>query len=312
MSILVKNLWILKYAPTTIEDCIVPEAVKTRFRTFVETGTVPHLLLSGPAGTGKTTIAKVFTTVIDSELLIINSSISGNIDTLRTQIKDFASTMSFNGKRKYVLLDEADGLTDATQNALRGFMMEYIQNCGFILTANHPDWLTPEIRSRCSEIDFGDISSSWNQLAPVFMRRIVEILKAEDIPFDLAPLVSFVRSRWADYRRIILDLQSYADRVGRIDTGILARQTDVADLITAILSRSFPSVEQWLINFKGDYATIYRALYDDKAKLCPPSGYARLIPLLATYQFQHEFAADKYLNCIALISAIMNEVPLHG
>lgn len=315
MNTVEQHQWIMKYHPKTIDECILPASIKKRFQSFLKTRTVPHLLLTGPAGVGKTTVAKALAHDLDSDLLVINSSLYGNMETLRTDIIGFASSMAFNGNRKYVLLDEADATTRPMQLALRVAMQDYIENCGFILTANYPDMIAAELHSRCSLIEFGAVSDSWAELAGPLIVRLKFILDAENIPIKgLSVLVKFVKMRWADFRKILIDLNEYAKDHGEIDAGIFKTiDKDCFAIIDAIKRKSFADIEKALINTSQVmYVPLMRSIYDNRADLCQESSYPALIERLATYQYQHAFAADKFINTLACMASLMDGLRLHA
>lgn len=191
-------LFVEKYRPQRIEDCILPEALKNTLQAIVDSGTIPNLMFAGGAGTGKTTAARSLCAQLDCDSLVINGSMSGNIDTLRNEIKDFASTMSFSGGRKYVILDEADAISDVTQKALRNFMEEYSTNCGFILTCNFPQKIIEPLHSRCSMVNFTFPRAEMPKLAGAFMKRVITILEGEEIEFDKAAVAALISKHAPD------------------------------------------------------------------------------------------------------------------
>jgi DNA polymerase III delta prime subunit len=313
MPSLINQIWDEKYRPRRIADCVLPEPIKARLQSFVDTGTLPHLFLTGSAGIGKTTVARAIVHELGAEFLLVNASLHGNIDNLRTSITEFATSISFQGNRKFVILDEADYMNPtSTQPALRAFMQEFASNCGFILTANYPERVIPELHSRCSVISFAleDLAVAFRELAPAFIRRVVMILETEGVPFLLPVLVAFIRKRFPDFRKSLIDLQGYAAERGEINAGILSIPTPVDSLIAALRERAFEKYEHWLLTHTSviDSGMIYRLLYDNRNKICPIAQYPALIERLALYQFQHASVADRYINALACLSSIAEGV----
>jgi DNA polymerase III delta prime subunit len=219
-------LWVEKYRPRSIKECVLPQHLKDVFQAFVDQEQIPNLLLSGGPGIGKTTVARALLSQLDLDYLIINGSMNGNIDTLRTEIQQFASTVSFNGKRKYVILDEADYLNpQSTQPALRNFMEEFSNNCGFILTCNFKNRIIEPLHSRCSVVEFNITKKELSGLAPQFMRRIENILKMKGIKYDQKVIAELMMKHMPDWRRILNELQRYSV-TGSIDVGILTNMSD--------------------------------------------------------------------------------------
>ena len=215
-------LWVEKYRPHKVADTILPPSLQATFQQFVDDGSIPNLLLSGRAGVGKTTIARAMLDQLGCDYIVINGSMHGNIDTLRTDILNFASTVSFTGGRKYVILDEADYLNpNSTQPALRNFMEEYSKNCGFILTCNFKNKLIDPLISRCSVIDFVIPKEDKPKLAVKFYKRVQDILRAENVEFNPQAVAGVIEKHFPDWRRVLNELQRYA-ATGKIDTGILA------------------------------------------------------------------------------------------
>ena len=221
-------LWVEKYRPKSINDCILPDSLKQTFQEFVNQNNIPNLLLAGGPGVGKTTVAKAMLQEIDADYIVINGSMNGNIDTLRNEIKDFASTMSFTNKRKYVILDEADYLNpQSTQPALRNFMEEFSKNCGFILTCNFKNRIIEPLHSRCSVVEFNIPKPVRPKVASQFFKRVGDILNKENVEYNDKVLAKMVESYFPDFRRVINELQRYST-LGKIDTGILANTSDAS------------------------------------------------------------------------------------
>lgn len=298
-------LWVEKYRPKKISDCILTDDLKTTFQQFVDAGNIPNMLLSGGPGIGKTTVAKAMLEELGCDYIVINGSMNGNIDTLRTEIRNFASTVSFSGGRKYVILDEADYLNpSSTQPALRNFMEEYSSNCGFILTCNFKNRIIEPLQSRCTTIDFKDVGT---KQAALFLKRMVDILNNENVTFDQKVLVRIVQKYMPDWRRIINELQRYSVS-GNIDSGIFIDLDDAKFkvLMSALKDKKFADVRKWVgENSDTDanelYAKIYDALSDNLVENTIPS----VILTLAKYQYQSAFVASQEINTMACLIEIM-------
>ena len=303
-------LWVEKYRPRTIADTILPEELKTTFQKFVDEGNIPNMLLTGRAGVGKTTVARALLDQLDADYIVINGSMHGNIDTLRTDILNFASTVSFSGGRKYVILDEADYLNpNSTQPALRNFMEQYSKNCGFILTCNFKNKLIEPLWSRTSVIDFIIPKQEKPRLAAKFYRRVVDILGTEQVEFDPKAVAGVIEKHFPDWRRVLNELQRYA-ATGRIDTGILVNFQDESfkTLVGYLRNKEFTNVRKWVgENSDIDTATFFRKFYDTAHDLMDSSSIAHLVLILAKYQYQAAFVADHEINIAACLTEIMVE-----
>ncbi|MBC8442791.1 MAG: AAA family ATPase [Proteobacteria bacterium] len=303
-------LWVEKYRPTTIDDCILPIAIKTTFKDMVKTGEMQNLLLSGGAGCGKTTIAKALCQEMDAEYIMINCSEDGNIDTLRTKIRNFASTVSMTGAKKVVILDEFDySNAQSTQPALRGFIEEFSNNCRFILTCNFKNRIIQPLHSRCTMIEFRIPSSEKPTLASEFLTRIKNILSEERIEYDEKVLVELVMKHFPDFRRILNELQRYSV-ANIIDVGILTQIGDVEikSLMSSIKTKDFKGVRKWAVeNLDNDQTQIFRKLYDSLSDNLQPASIPQAILLLAEYQYKSAFVADHEINLTACLTEIMME-----
>lgn len=301
-------LWVEKYRPKKISDTILPTNLKKTFQQFVDQGMVPNLLLSGAPGVGKTTVAKAMLDELECDYIVINGSMNGNIDTLRNEIKDFASTKSFSGTRKYVILDEADYLNaQSTQPALRNFMEEFSSNCGFILTVNIKNRVIAPLQSRCSVVDFKIEKSDAPALGMEFMKRIVHILKSENVEYDPAVIAQLITKHFPDFRRVINELQRYA-ATGKIDTGILSNFSDenFKKLIELVKSKSFTEIRKWVVdNSDVDPLIIMRKFYDGALNLATPSSAAEMVLILADYQYKAAFVVDQEINLVACLLEMM-------
>ena len=303
-------LWVEKYRPKKIEDCVLPNSTKAAFKQFVDNKEIPNLLLCGTAGTGKTTAAKAMLEEIGCDYIVINGSMNGNIDTLRTEIKNFASTVSFTNSRKYVILDEADYLNpNSTQPALRNFMEEYSKNCGFILTCNFKNRIIEPLHSRCSVIEFKITNTEKPKIASCFFKRVCNILKTENVEFDEKVIAEVITKHFPDFRRVLNELQRYS-AVGKIDTGILANQfdTNIKTLLNHMKKKSFKDVRIWVSeNSDMDSSEFFRAVYDNANEIVKPQSLPQLIVTLADYQYKNAFVADQEINIMACLIEIMSE-----
>ena len=259
------QLWVEKYRPSRIKDCILPEDLKNTFTEFVDKSYVPNLLLTGGPGVGKTTVARAMLEECGFDYIIINGSMNGNIDTLRTDIKNFASTVSLTGSRKYVILDEADYLNpQSTQPALRNFMEEYSKNCGFILTCNFRNRIIQPLHSRCSVIEFKINGNDKPIAAKNFMERICKILDQEKVTYEKKVIATLITKHFPDWRRVINELQRYGAS-GHIDPGILVNLSDdnFKTLMTCLKEKKFKEVRKWVgQNSDIEPTVVYRKLYD--------------------------------------------------
>ena len=303
-------LWVEKYRPKTISDTILPDELKQTFQQFVDQDNIPNLLLSGGPGVGKTTIARAMCEQLNVDYIVINGSMNGNIDTLRTEIKDFASTISFTGNRKYVILDEADYLNpQSTQPALRNFMEEYSKNCGFILTCNFKNRIIDPLHSRCSVIEFKINGKDKASMASQLFKRVKAILSDENVSYDQKTLAELITLYFPDFRRVINELQRYS-ATGSIDSGILANHSsNIQDLVGILKSKKFVDMRKWIADHKDiDTAQLYRQLYDNASQYVKPQSIPQLVVTLADYQYKAAFVADHEINNVACMTELMMEV----
>ena len=297
-----------KYRPRTVDACILPERLKKVFQEFIDTGNIPNLLLTGTAGVGKTTVALAMCSELGISNLFINSSEERGIDTLRTKIKGFASTFSFKGRRKVIILDEADYITPEAQAALRGAMEEFSQNCTFILTCNFKSRLIDAIHSRCSVIDFTLNADEKPKIAALLLNRISEILHSEKIVFDKAVIVEIIKKFFPDFRRTLNEIQRYSCN-GNIDVSVLSQINNVRnlnDLITFLKDKNFGEMRKWVVvNSDIDPARIYRKIYDGLYDYLKPESIPQAVIILARYQYQSAFVADQEINLVACLTEMM-------
>ena len=304
-------LWVEKYRPKTVKDCILPKKLKDTFQEFVKDKHIPNLILSGSAGTGKTTIAKAMVEQIGSTWMMINGSEESGIDVLRTKIKNFASTVSLEGGRKYIILDEADYLNpQSTQPALRGFMEEFHKNCGFILTCNYKNRLIDPLQSRCSNIDFTIRNGERVKLADKFYKRVLDILKDEKIQFNPPAVAELITAHFPDWRRVLNELQRYSAS-GQIDAGILINisNENIKELMTFVKNKEFTNVRKWIVNnLDNDSTRIFRTIYDSLYDTIDHSTIPHAVVILGDYQYKSAFVADQEINLLACMTELMSQV----
>ena len=301
-------LWVEKYRPQKIDDCVLPESLKQTFREYITQGELPNFLFCGTAGVGKTTVAKALCNEIGAEYLMINGSEESGIDTLRTKIKGFASTISLTDAKKVVILDEADYLqANSTQPALRAFIEEFANNCRFILTCNFKNRIIEPIHSRCSVIEFKIDNKEKQEIAATFFKRATAILKQEGVEFDQKVVVELVMKHFPDYRRILNELQRYSVS-GKIDSGILVNmsQESFKDLIKLMKDKNFTEVRKWVAkNSDSDTVALFRELYDSASNTIEANSIPQMVLVLADYQYKAAFVADHELNIMAALTEIM-------
>jgi DNA polymerase III delta prime subunit len=303
-------LWVEKYRPKTVEETILPVDLKAVFQQFVDQKNIPNLILSGSAGVGKTTIARAMLEQLECDYIVINGSMNGNIDTLRNEILNFASTVSLQGGRKYVILDEADYLNaNSTQPALRNFMEEFSRNCGFILTCNFKNRIIEPLHSRCSVVDFKIGKKDMAKLAMQFMKRVNIILETESIKYDKAVVAQVIQKHFPDWRRVLNELQRYA-ATGSIDSGILANMQEISikELVDLLRDKNFTEIRKWVAsNIDLDQNEIYRKLYEQASNFLEATGVAQLVLIVAKYQYQAAFSANPEINLVACLTEIMKD-----
>ena len=303
-------LWVEKYRPRKIEDCILPDALKATFQEFVNKKEIPNLLLCGTAGVGKTTIAKALCEEIGCDYIVINGSDEGRmIETFRIKIKNYGSSMSLSGGRKVIIIDEADYMNaDSVQPALRGAIEEFASNCSFIFTCNFKNRIIDPIHSRCTVIDVKP-NGSKAKMATQFFKRVEWILNQEAVTYDKQVVAAVITKHFPDNRRILNELQRYSAG-GTIDKGILASVSDVqlTELINSLKGKDFAGCRKWVTNnLDNEQTRIFRGLYDNLYELLKPGSVPQLVLILAKYQYQAAFVADHEINLIACLTEIMVE-----
>jgi replication factor C small subunit len=305
-----ESLWVEKFRPKTIADCILPEEYKKTFQSYVDRKEIPHLILCGSAGVGKTTVAKALCDEVGCDFLMINGSDESGIDTFRMKIKNYASSMSLMGGKKVIIIDEADYLNpNSTQPAMRAAMEEFAHNCTFIMTCNYKNRLIEPLHSRCAVIEFRIRNEDKPKMASMFMKRAANILKEEKVPFEPAVLAEVVKKHFPDFRRVLNELQRYSAS-GKIDTGILANVADVslAELVKALKEQNFSGMRKWVAdNGNDDPVRLYRKIYDSLYDIMDKSTIPNAVLILARYQYQAAFCADQELNLTACLTEIMVE-----
>lgn len=301
-------LWVEKYRPQTIDECVLPESLKKTFREFIDSGELPNFLFCGSAGVGKTTVAKALCNEVGAEYLFINGSEESGIDVLRSKIKSFASSVSLTDAKKVVILDEADYLNpNSTQPALRGFIEEFSNNCRFIFTCNFKNRIIEPLHSRCAVIDFKIDSSEKPKIAAAFFKRVKNILETEGIESDPKVVAELVSKHFPDYRRVLNELQRYSVS-GVIDAGILVNVSDESyvELIKNMKAKNFTEVRKWVAkNSDVDSSEIFRKFYDKATDYLQPQSIPQLVLILADYQYKAAFVADAEINIMAALTEIM-------
>ena len=308
-TIAAEMLWSQRYRPQTVAETILPEKTIRAFQKFVDEKQIPNLLLAGSPGTGKTTAAIAMLRQLGCDYIIINGSMNGGIDTLRHEIANFASSVSFSGGRKYVIIDEADYLTPNTQAALRSFSEEFSKNCGFIFTCNFKNKIIAPLHSRFSYVDFSIEKTEKPKLAMQFFKRVIGILDKEGVDYDQKIVAKIIEKHFPDFRRVLNELQNYAAS-GRIDEGILTnfRQESIDQLFGFLKEKNFTEMRKWVAsNSDQDFSAIYTSLYQSGIEKVKMPTMPALVVTLAKYQFQHSHVPDHELNLVAGLVEIMVE-----
>jgi len=305
-------LWVEKYRPKTIADTILPAGLKNTFQNIVKSGELPNMLFTGTAGLGKTTVARALCNVLELDYIVINGSEEGNIDTLRTKIKQFASTVSLQGGYKVVILDEADYLNPQSfQPALRGFIEEFSNNCRFILTCNFKNRIIEPLHSRCGVYEFNTSKKDMVQLCGEFMDHVANILHKEQVSFDSKVLAELIMKFAPDWRRVLNELQRYSVGSSSVNSDILINLSDknYDDLFVHLKSKDFKKMRQWVVNnIDTDASAIFRAIYDKMSDKVDSQSIPPLVIILADYQYKNAFVADHELNVVSCLTEVMANV----
>ena len=305
-------IWVEKYRPKTIDECILPDSIKKTFSDFLNKGEIPNMLLAGPPGVGKTTVAKALCNELGVDFYVINGSDEGRfLDTVRNNAKNFASTVSLSSeaKHKVIIIDEADNTTSDVQLLLRASIEEFSNNCRFIFTCNYKNKIIEPLHSRCAVIDFSITKKDKPVIAAAFFKRLNDILDTERIKSDKKVLVELVNKHFPDWRRILNECQRYSVS-GEIDSGILAAFSDVSvnDLIKNLKTKNFPEVRKWVnTNMDNDTSFLFRRIYDSLYECLAPTTIPAAVLVIAKYQYQMAFVADQEINMLACLTEIMVE-----
>ena len=305
-------LWVERYRPSTIDDCILSDTIKNTLEDLVKDDTVPNLMFTGPAGVGKTTVARAICDMTNSDYIIINGSDEGRmIDTLRTKMTQFCSTISLSGNsRKVVIIDEADySNPDSVQPALRGFIEKFAENCSFIFTCNYKNRIIEPIHSRCAVVDFTSPKSEKPEIAMQFLDRCENILSDENIVYDKNVIAALISKHFPDFRRVINELQRYSTS-GEINAGVLANigELNLDQLMSALREKNFQNMRKWVTNNSdNDPASVYRKIYDKLYEVLAKSSIPQAVLIIADYQYKSAFVADQEINLVACLIELMAE-----
>ena len=300
-------LWTEKYRPKKIEDCILPERLKTPFQEYVNQKNIPNLLLAGGAGVGKTTVAKAMCEEIGCDYMVINGSDESGIDTFRTKIKNYASSMSLTGGRKVIIIDEADYLNpNSTQPALRNAIEEFAVNCSFIFTCNYKTRIIEPLHSRCAVIDFSLKNNEKSSMASQFFKRLQGVLQSENVDYDDKVIAELVKKHFPDFRRVLNELQRYS-QFGKIDTGILSQiaNLQIDEIVKFLKAKDFGAIRKWVATTDLDANTLFRQLYDALYDVLKPQSIPQAVLVIADYQYKNAFVADAEINIVACLTELM-------
>jgi replication factor C small subunit len=302
-------LWVEKYRPSKIEDCILPDTIKTAFEQYVKQQEIPNLLLAGSAGVGKTTIAKALCEEVGCDYIVINGSDENGVDVVRNKIKNYASSMSLSGGRKVIIIDEADYLSPNAQAILRGAIEEFSVNCSFIFTCNYKDRIIEPLHSRCAVVEFKIQNGQKAKMAVAFLKRVEWILAQEKVTYKKEVVAAVITKHFPDNRRILNELQRYSSNDNRtIDEGILGSvaELQIKELVKAIKAKDFSSARKWVAQNKdSDPVRVYRTIYDALSDFLKPPSIPQAVLILAKYQYQAAFSADQEINLVACLTEFM-------
>jgi DNA polymerase III delta prime subunit len=304
-------LWVAKYRPTKISECVLPSDLQEPLSDFVDQGKLPNLIFAGGPGTGKTTAAMALCEETQTDYLMVNGSDEGrNIDTVRTTLNQFCSSVSMTGNRKAIIMDEADYMNpDSVQPALRGFVEKFGNNVSFIFTCNYPNRIIEPIHSRCAVFDFLIPNSEKPKIAENYLKLCEGILAKEEIEFDKKVLIQLIMKHFPDFRRVLNELQRYSSS-GKIDTGILTslEELNVTELVEALKTKRFSDMRKWTnSNMDSDTTRIFRKLYDSLSSYLKPQSVPQAVLIIADYQYKSAFVADQEINMVACLTEIMVE-----
>ena len=306
-------LWCEKYRPHTIKDCILPDLLKSLLQSYVDNKLIPNLILSGSNGLGKTSAALAMVDELDVEYLFINAALKRGIDTLREEIMDFASTVSFKGTRKYVILDEFDGASNILQEGLKSFIETFSENTGFIFTCNNIGKIDQAIISRSDVLFFNFTKDDFQNLGKEFYHSILSILDKEEIIYNRVVISKLISKYYPDFRKILVIIQSYASKSKEIDTGILAnkKDLDLSELIELLKSKSWNDMRKFVgenFNFFGEFNEFFTALYEQMKNKIESKHLPLLTNIMNEYDFQNYFVSDKELNTVAFLTKVMYDI----
>jgi DNA polymerase III delta prime subunit len=300
-------LWTEKHRPQTIDACILPDRLKTPFQEYVNQKNIPNLLLAGGPGVGKTTVAKAMCKEVGCDYLVINGSDESGIDTFRTKIKNYASSVSLAGGRKVIIIDEADYLNpNSTQPALRNAIEEFASNCSFIFTCNYKNRIIDPLHSRCAVIDFSLKNGEKAKMASAFFKRIQSILQSEKVEYVDAVIAELIKKHFPDFRRVLNELQRYS-QFGKIDTGVLVQIGDASidEVVKYIKEKDFGAIRKWVATHDIDSTILFRKLYDALYDILKPQSIPQAVLILADYGYKAAFVADGEINTVACLTELM-------
>lgn len=304
-------LWVEKYRPKTVSECILPSGIKSAFQTYVDTKEIPNLFLTGTAGVGKTSAIRAMCNEIGCDYLFLNGSSENGIDVFRTKIQNYASSVSLTGGRKVIILDEADYLTPNAFAALRAGIEEFSVNCTFVLTGNFKNKVPEPILSRCAVIDFSIPKEEKKVVAGEFFKRVCQILQQESIEFDKKVLASFITKYFPDNRKVLNELQRYSVN-GKIDLNILTQSGNLQlkELLSSLKTKNFSGVREWVVsNIDNDPNTLFRKIYDGMFDFLKPNSIPQMVLIIDEYQYKmNTSAVDPEITMMAFFVRIMVEL----